>query len=96
MFDCTCPYCEKEIEPSSDQHQPDENHETECPHCGMTFIFTIEYYPSYTTHQVPCLNGEEHDYQKVIGWPEEYSANVRRCRWCDDEVQVTAEEKPSP
>jgi endogenous inhibitor of DNA gyrase (YacG/DUF329 family) len=83
-----CPYCEKEVEPDDDLREPNENIERECPNCGKTFLYQIEYFPSYTSRIVPCLNGEPHNYQEIRGFPEEYYRNRRRCTYCDDEIVV--------
>jgi hypothetical protein len=81
-----CPYCKKELEPSPDQYEPDTPHEEECHQCEKSFIFYIEYYPTYTTIKAPCLNGGEHNYQDINGYPTEYYDGRVRCSYCENET----------
>lgn len=80
-----CPYCEKEIEDPDDCHDPNENHEWECPHCEKNFIFTIEYYPTYSSYKADCLNGGEHNLKDIAGVPKWFFAGKYRCKDCDHE-----------
>jgi hypothetical protein len=88
-----CPYCEAELPEDSDCREQDIPYETECPHCGKSFIYYIEYYPSYTSYKAPCLNGEPHDYQPVIGFPKEYYEKMRRCSFCSKEIELPETER---
>jgi uncharacterized Zn-finger protein len=83
-----CPYCGKEVEDNSDSKEQDTPHEAECPHCNMSFVYYIEYYPSYTSVKAPCLNGGKHDYKPICGIPEEYFRNKRRCSYCENEIEI--------
>jgi len=89
MSELECPYCNCEVEQNEDR-EPGVLHEKECPHCGKNFVYSIEYYPSFTASAAPCLNGGEHDYQPIAGIPAEYFENKRRCSYCDREVEVSA------
>jgi hypothetical protein len=80
-----CPYCEKEMRDPDDCYEEGVTYEHECPHCGKNFVFTISYHISYHPEQAPCLNGEEHDWKPIIGFPEEYFKNKFRCSYCDEE-----------
>jgi DNA-directed RNA polymerase subunit RPC12/RpoP len=83
-----CPYCEKEVEPDDEAHEPNVDIEMECPHCEKMFIYQIEYFPSYSAHKAPCLNGGEHDYRRVWGLPAEYYETLRRCYDCGFKIRV--------
>ena len=83
-----CPYCEEETSVPDECNEPEVPHEAECEHCGKMFIFYTEWDPSYTANKAPCLNGGEHDYQPIIGFPVEYFANRRRCSYCAAEVEI--------
>jgi hypothetical protein len=93
MSQLTCPYCGKETDPDDDQHEPDVTIEATCRKCGKTFVYTIEYYPTYTEYQADCLNGGEHDYQPVSEWPEDLQWVRMRCTMCDDEKRILKLEK---
>ncbi len=85
-----CPECEKEVEIPDEWRENNQVYEIEeCPHCGKAFQYEVEYNPSFRSWKTPCLNGETHNYQPIIGWPEEYYCNRRRCEWCGDEIDVT-------
>ena len=77
-----CPYCDKEVDTPDDSSHPETPYENECPHCGKSFIFYVEYDPSFNTNKAPCLNGGEHDFQPIIGWPKEFFLNKFRCSYC--------------
>ena len=85
MSDLTCPYCGAEQEASPDSYDPDVLHEQECSECGKVFGFEIEYYPSYTECKLPCSNGEPHKWVKMMGYPEEYFRDKKRCVYCGKE-----------
>ena len=81
-----CPYCEKDVEPVDDCYESNIPYEAECPHCHKTFIYYVEYWPSYTANIAPCLNGGEHDLQPINGYPKEFFENKLRCKYCQTEV----------
>lgn len=84
MSELTCPYCSKEVEPGEGREQ-DVTYEKECPHCEKNFVYTVEYWPSYSESQAPCLNGGEHNFEKIHGYPEWYFKNKFRCSHCAEE-----------
>jgi len=85
MDDLECPYCEQTCEPDESGSAEDEEIEKECPHCGKYFTFFVNYYPSYSSHKAPCLNGEPHKYEPIVGYPKEYYKNRFRCKYCGKE-----------
>jgi hypothetical protein len=85
MSDLICPYCEKEVKPDEDCCEQDTPYEKECEFCEKSFIYFIDYDPCYTEKKAPCLNGEEHDFQPIIGYPSEYFKNKMRCSFCSEE-----------
>jgi hypothetical protein len=87
-FDLTCPYCDKDVKPCEDSRDQSVNIEKECPHCEKTFLYQIEYEPTYQAWEVPCLNGGEHDYRRICGAPAEYFINRRRCHHCSKEIKL--------
>lgn len=91
MSDLYCPYCDDNLGNHVDDcHEPDEEYEHQCPKCEKNFIFTIDYYPSFSSNKADCLNGGEHDYRVITGFPREYFINKRRCHMCSKEITVTA------
>lgn len=88
-----CPYCDKENEdPYLEQPRVDEVFEHECEHCEKNFVFTIDWNISYSEEKADCLNGGEHNWEKICGYPEEVYRNKRRCSMCDAEKKFTDEE----
>ena len=83
-----CPYCEEDCDHDPEQNEEDVTYEMECPYCENTFVFTVNYYPSFSAEKAPCLNGEPHKWNKIAGCPEEYFKNKRRCEHCDKEITV--------
>lgn len=86
-----CPYCHEETPVPDECNEQDTPYEAECENCGKNFIFYVTWYPSYSETPAPCLNGGQHDYQKITGCPEEYFANKRRCSYCGDEITTGGE-----
>jgi hypothetical protein len=80
-----CPYCHDMQEPDMEGYD-DETHEQECVTCHMVFAYDAEIDIHYHAWKAPCMNGGEHDLRDIIGWPEEYWANRRRCQNCGEEV----------
>lgn len=85
---CQCPYCSKFMDDPDDCYEPDTPYEHECPHCGVNFIFYVSYIRIYDEHRAPCLNGEEHDWKPIKGYPEEYFINKECCSHCQAERTV--------
>lgn len=93
MSECYCPYCDFPCgDHFDDCYDSDTEYEAICPKCGKTFIFSIDYDPTFSTHKAPCLNGGEHNYEKVVGYPEEYFKNKFRCAYCGKEIKKEAVE----
>ncbi len=87
MNDVECPYCGKGQEICHDDgygYDENETYQQECS-CGKTFVFHTTIVIDHNAYEAPCLNGEPHNYEKVIKVPkvingfEEY-----RCKWCDE------------
>jgi uncharacterized Zn finger protein len=92
MNELICPYCNNNCYPDDEYREEDKDYEHECEHCGKYFNYSIQYYSSYTSNKAPCLNGEEHNYQQIKGFPEEYLKNRYRCSWCGDEKIIKDKE----
>ena len=86
MSNLYCPYCEHDCgDYVDDCHEQDTEYEYQCPECNKNFIFTIEYEPNYSSSKADCLNGGEHDFKPIIGYPTEYFKNKVRCSMCGKE-----------
>lgn len=98
MNDLYCPYCDAELgNHFDDRHEPNVNYEHKCSECGKNFIYSLEYYPSFTANKADCLNGAEHDYKEICGYPKEYFENKRRCTMCGKEITLqTTDLKDTP
>ena len=84
-----CPYCDHDCgDYFDDQNESNVDYEHECKNCGKIFQFSIEYYPSYTSWETPCLNGEEHEFKEICGIPKEYFKDKRRCKHCGKEITL--------
>ena len=93
-MDIECPYCGKEFDICHDDgfgYEEDVKHQVECPHCKKWFVFQtlISFY--YEPFKADCLNNCEHDYQLTNTYPREFSK--MRCSMCDDERELTDEER---
>lgn len=87
MNNMYCPYCEHDCGNYFDDcYEANTEFEYECPKCKKNFIYTIEYYPTYSSHKVPCMNGGEHEYEKIEGCPAEYFKNKYRCKHCSKRI----------
>lgn len=94
MGNLYCPYCEECLgDHVDDCYNADTEYEHECSKCGKNFVFTICYYPSFTSEKADCLNGSEHNFEKINGIPEEVFKNRRRCSMCSKEIKVEGKEK---
>jgi DNA-directed RNA polymerase subunit RPC12/RpoP len=92
MNNLTCPYCEHDCgDYIDDCHEPDTQYEYTCPECDKNFIFSISYYPTFSSEKADCLNGAEHNFEKITGYPIEYFENKRRCSMCSKEIIVEKE-----
>jgi hypothetical protein len=93
-MDLECPYCEKELEVCHDDgfgYEEGVKHQMECGHCDKQFVFetSISFY--YEPEKADCLNGNEHNYEKTITYPEEFSE--MQCTMCDDKREMTEAER---
>jgi len=88
MSQLTCPYCEKAVKPDDEQREEDTIYEKECEHCEKSFTYSIWYDPIYSSEQAPCLNGEDHNFQPIKGFPKEYYAGKVRCSFCGEERET--------
>lgn len=80
-----CPYCEHDCgDCFDDQHEQDVEYEHECEECGKKFMFTINYYPSFSSNKADCLNGGEHQWEKIDGIPVEMFKDKYRCSQCGE------------
>ena len=88
MTDLFCPYCEHEQDYYEDPLDDDETTEIECDNCKKNFIITAHYSVDYSSEKADCLNGAEHDYQEITGYPKEYFADKRRCSMCGKTITI--------
>ena len=88
MNELECPYCGEDLgDYVDDCHESDVEYEYECSKCGKSFIFIIEYYPCFSSYKADCLNGGEHEYENMIGAPEEAFKGRKRCKNCNKEIR---------
>lgn len=90
MKDIECPYCGAEWDWSGDSLAQDEECQENCPECDKDFIVICHYSVSYDSHKADCLNGAEHNYKPITGYPREYFENKRRCSMCSKEITLTS------
>ena len=84
--DVDCPYCDAGQMICHDDGYGYEENETfsqECEGCGKTFTYTTTPTYYYDVYKAPCLNGGEHKWKRIIGWPPEHYENKYRCEYCD-------------
>ena len=89
MKDITCPYCDSEFNLAHDDgeyYDESNREEWECPGCGKISMITSWCLWNHEAEKADCLNGGEHILKKIIGFPEEYFENIRRCSICDKEI----------
>jgi hypothetical protein len=72
-----CPYCGH---PHEDDGEMNEAGDHQCSSCDKHFKYEVDYSVSYTSRQVPCMNGEPHNWktEPYPGFPE-----YKRCKACD-------------
>ncbi len=88
MNDLHCPYCDENLgDHIDDCHEADTEYEYECTKCDKSFIFTITYYPTFSSYKADCLNGGKHNYEKMCGIPEEMFKNKYKCKDCGKEIK---------
>lgn len=82
----TCPYCQADVDPNYDRPEPNEHIEIECDKCLKSFGYQLEYYPSYTEYELPCANGEPHNYKEIKHYVDPNLGQRYRCSYCDEEL----------
>jgi glutaredoxin len=88
MRDIECPYCKEEVEIDHDDgygYEEGKVFNQECEHCNKTFTYTTSISYCHEAQQAPCLNGEEHKWKDIHGYPMGYQSNRQRCEYCDEE-----------
>ena len=88
---CECPYCEKEVKLNHDDgegFEEDKVYNRQCSNCGKKFIYITRISFTHTGFKAPCLNGGEHKWAQVIGWPKEEFKNKYRCDYCDEQRTI--------
>jgi len=91
METVTCPYCENntKINPIDREHYDGEE-EYECEHCGKCFEVLAETYTRYSAcDKADCLNGGNHKWKQVVGYPEIHFKGRYRCEDCSTEYCST-------
>ncbi len=89
--DVECPYCGKEQEINHDDgygYEEDGVFQQECPYCDKIFVFTTSISFYYDVEKAPCLNGSEHDWRPITGWPKEHFIGKEMCQCCGEERQI--------
>ncbi len=88
MNDLYCPYCDENLgDYVDDCHEPDVQYEYQCSKCDKNFVFTITYYPTFSSDKADCLNGGKHKYEQINGIPREYFKDKYRCKDCGKEIK---------
>jgi len=86
-----CPYCHDEVEINHDDgygYEEDNIFNQYCGNCGKTFIYTTSIHFYYDLERADCLNGSPHNWKKIVGYPEVYFKNKRRCCVCSKEMEL--------
>jgi len=94
--DINCPYCDAELEVCHDDgfgYAEDKRHEMDCGDCGKTFVFTTSIIFHYSPEKADCLNGEQHEMEKVCSSANDIWPDWKRCKNCDHEVRGRYVEK---
>lgn len=92
--DFQCPYCGSWQEHDTDQSKSGPLHQTSCFECEKSFVFSVEYYPTFSVHKADCLNGAPHDYKDRLEGNEyyqQYFSKWIQCRDCDHEIREAKE-----
>jgi hypothetical protein len=75
--DLVCPYCGYVHE---DDGEMNESGDMKCYKCEKKFIYEVEYSKSFSSRQVPCMNGEPHTWYPN---PHPDFPKYRYCRVCN-------------
>lgn len=86
-----CPYCDAEIDCNDeDCNETSENYESECPKCGKSYTFTVDWSKNIYPAKADCLNDGKHDWKPNGCYPKQYSR--MRCSMCNDQRDCTPDE----
>ena len=91
MHKAECPYCGENNEINHDDGfglEDDQQWEQECKYCGKIFIFQSSTQWYFHAEKAPCLNGEDHNWVKIVGAPREYLIGRQRCSYCGKEPKI--------
>jgi len=86
MKDVECPYCGKWQEICHDDgygYEEDGVFEQECSDCDKIFTYGTTICFHYEAYKAPCLNGGEHKWVNITGWPSDCFKDKYRCDYCD-------------
>lgn len=94
MDEVTCPYCEEDVEINHDDgaHYDEGRLEEEyCSNCDKYFMVSASCSWSFEGYKADCLNGGEHNLEKIhgAGIPGDYYETHMRCSDCDEIIKVT-------
>lgn len=95
MGDIECPYCMAEFDIDHDDGhgtQEGTTYEEQCPECEKYFVFYTSISWSYEGHKADCLNGSEHNLEKMNIHPNFWPDAVR-CKDCDYENRGSPDKK---
>lgn len=88
MNEITCPYCDYDFNLCHDDgayYREDEEEQCECPECEKTFIVRSSCSWHHEGFKADCLNGGEHKWEKMTGYPKEYFVEMFRCSECNEQ-----------
>ncbi len=92
MKDVECPYCGLEQDVDHEDcslYREDQLFTHECEACEKTFVYSISVHISFESAKAPCLNGEDHNWERTRTFPEEFA--VMRCNYCGEEKPLGGE-----
>ena len=93
MEEFECPYCEEysEFDPSGYEHY-EEYEEYQCPKCEKNFEVYAQPTIDYSVcDKADCLNGGEHKWKQIVGYPEIHFRGKYRCEDCSAKKSVKTE-----
>jgi uncharacterized Zn finger protein len=78
-----CPYCGIEFTDSYELvDAQDTDIQIECGDCGKTFIYITDCHITFSSRQVPCLNGESHDWHTPQKIYFDEDSEYHTCKCC--------------
>lgn len=80
MSKINCPYCYSDC--GTHDGGPREFIEAECEDCGKRFLYSAELEIQCRSFEVPCLNGEPHDWRERASAPRYAGVGIYNCRHC--------------